>query len=223
MTAELAKQDPKNTPLVEMEMTYNTLVTLWKGPTIPARYKNSQSGPNDMLAAVLVGKEMGVGPMESIQSIYLVNGQAAMTGKLMGALVHRAGHRIRLEVGAKEVTAVAYRRDEVTHTLVEEGRWKFSEADAKKAGLAGKGPYVSYPLVMYGWRAVSALCRFYFADVVTGTMAYVPEEVGIQAPVEALPSDMEIIVEGEEMPLEELAVENAVVEVVDVLDAEVIQ
>ena len=78
-------------------------------------------------------------------------------------------------------------------------------------------------MVMYGWRAVSALCRFYFADVVTGTMAYVPEEVGIQAPVEALPSDMEIIVEGEEMPLEELAVENAVVEVVDVLDAEVIQ
>ena len=222
MTAELAIQD-ENTPLVETQMTFRTLQVLMGTTTIPARYKNSGTGAQDMLAAVLVGKEMGVGPMESIQSIYLVNGQAAMTGKLMGALVHRAGHRIRLEVGPKEVTAVAYRRDEVTRTLVEEGRWKFSEADAKKAGLTEKGPYVSYPLVMYGWRAVSALCRFYFGDVVTGAAAYVPEEVGIEAPVEALPMDMEIIVEGEEIPLEELAVENAVVEVVDVLDAEVIQ
>jgi len=223
MTAELATVDQTTIPLSETEMTYKTLQMLHKGPTVPARYKNSPSGVNDMLAAVLVGKEMGVGPMEAINSIYLVNGQTAMTGKLMSALVHRAGHRIRLEVGAKEVTAVAYRRDEVTRTLVEEGRWKFSEADAKKAGLAQKGPYVSYPLVMYGWRAISALCRFYFADVVTGATAYVPEEVGIDVPVEALPMDMEMIVEGEEMPLEELVVENAVVEVVDVLDAEVIQ
>ena len=222
MTAELAKQGP-DTPLSEMEMTYNTLIALHKGPTVPARYKNSPTGVNDMLAAVLVGREMGVGPMEAINSIYLVNGQTAMTGKLMSALVHRAGHRIRLEVSGKEVVAVAYRRDEITKTLVEEGRWKFSEADAKKAGLAGKGPYVSYPLVMYGWRAISALCRFYFADVVTGSMAYVPEEVGIDAPVEAIPMDMELIVEGETLEVEELAVENAVVEVIDVLDAEVIR
>jgi len=222
MTAELAKQGP-DTPLVETQMTYNTLIALHKGPTVPARYKNSPTGVNDMLAVVLKGREMGVQPMEAIDSIYLVNGQAAMTGKLMSALVHRAGHRIRLEVGPKEVTAIAYRRDEITRTLVEEGRWTFSEADAKKAGLSQKGPYVSYPLVMYGWRAVSALVRFYFPDVVTGSAAYVPEEVGIEVPVEALPMDMEMVVEGEVLPIEELATENAIVEIVDVLDAEVIQ
>jgi hypothetical protein len=204
-------------PLSEIPISYNTLKALIGTPTVPARYRSSATGVNDMLAAVLTGREIGIGPMESINSIYLVNGQVAMSGKLMSALVHRAGHQIRLDIKDKSVTATAYRRDYVTHELTKVGEVTFSEADAKKAGLAAKDTYKAYPKIMMGWRAITALCRFYFGDVVSGMAAYVPEEVNIPASTEPIPEDTELVVDGEE-----IALDNAVMEVVDALDAEVI-
>jgi len=219
-TTELAKSGSADVPLAEMEMTYRTLVKLMAGPTMPTRYRQSNSGANDALAAVLVGKEMGIGPMEAINSLYLVNGQVAMSGKLMSALVHRAGHQIRLDIKDKSVTAHAWRRDPYTKELVEVGSVQFSEADAKRAKLHEKDTYKAYPKIMWAWRATTALCRFYFGDVVSGISGYVPEELNISvqdAPVEAIPEYVEIEINGDD-----LAIENATAEVVDVLDAEVI-
>jgi len=217
---EIAKVDTTTQPLAEMEMTYRTLATLMAGPTMPTRYRQSPTSVNDALAAVLVGKEMGIGPMEAINSLYLVNGQVAMSGKLMSALVHRAGHQIRLDIKDKSVTAHAWRRDPYTKELVDVGSVTFSEADAKRAKLNEKDTYKAYPKIMWAWRATTALCRFYFGDVVSGISGYVPEELNISvtdAPVEAIPDYVEIELDGED-----LAIENATAEVVDILDAEVI-
>jgi hypothetical protein len=214
---ELAKTDPASLPLKDTEVTYNTLKALINTPTVPMRYRQSQTGVNDMLAAVLIGKELGIGPMEAIGSLYLVNGQAAMSGKLMSALVHRAGHQIRLKVESKKVTATAWRRDPYTHRLEEVGSISFGDVEAKRAKLHEKDTYKAYPQIMWGWRAVSALCRFYFADVISGTSIYVPDELDIEAKIEPISEDIEILVEGEA-----LAIENATAEVVDVLDAEVV-
>jgi len=212
---EIAKVDPLSQPLTEIQMTYKTLATLMQGPTLPTRYRNSPTGVNDALAAVLIGREMGLGPMESINSLYIVNGQVAMSGKAMSALVHRAGHSIVLEFKDKSVTATAFRRDPYTHQLNAMGDFTFTEADAKRAKLHEKDTYKAYPKIMWSWRAITALCRVYFADVITGMGGYVPEELNIEAPIEAI--DDSITVEGED-----LAIENATVEVVDVLEAEVL-
>ena len=221
-TAELATTTPKAlVPLSDMPITYATLKALYTTPTVPARYRNSKTGVNDMLAAVLVGKEVGIGPMEAINSIYMVNGQIAMSGKLLSALIHRAGHQIRLDIKPKEVTATGFRRDYVTHELTEVGSITFSEQDAKRAKLHEKDTYRSYPQILWSWRAISALARFYFADVVTGMAAYVPEELNISvedAPIEAIPvDDVDVTIDSES-----LEIANATAEVIDVLDAEVI-
>lgn len=216
----LATTDKAAVPLVDMPVTYNTLKALHTTPTVPKRYRESGTGVNDMLAAVLVGKEVGIGPMEAINSIYMVNGQIAMSGRLISALIHRAGHRIRLDIKDKSVTATGFRRDYVTHQLEEIGSFTFTENDAKKAGLHEKDTYRAYPKIMWSWRAITALARFYFADVVTGMAAYVPEELQVSvedAPIEAIPVDeLDLTIEGED-----LAIENATAEVIDVLDAEV--
>lgn len=214
----VVENDPKSTPLSEVQPTYNTLVRLHQTPTVPERYRKSPTGVDDMLAAVLVGRELHIGPMEAINSLYLVNGQIAMTGKLMSALVHRAGHLIKLNVTAKSAKATGYRRDYLTHELVEVGTVEFTEADAKRADLHTKPNYKAYPKIMWSWRAISALCRFHFADVVSGMGAYVPEEMNIEAPVEAITEEVELLVDGDD-----LALDNAAAEVVDVLDAEVIR
>ena len=196
----------------EMPITLKTLKLLSDGPTVPERY---QGKPYNMLAAVLVGREMGVEPMEAINSLYLVGGQTSMTGKLMSSLVHRAGHQLRVNIEETQSTVTCFRRDPLTHNLEEVGSITFTEADAKRAGLAEKPTYLAYPTIMWTWRAISQACRIYFADVLSG-IVYVPEEVGIEAPIEPIPLDeLEVVVEDSE-----LQEENEVAEIVEQLDAE---
>ena len=208
--AKTAEMDVRERPF-----TMGLITTLSKGPTVPQRYKNK---PNDMLAAVLVGRELGIEPMEAINSLFLVNGNVTMTGKLMSALVHRAGHELRVELTIKGATVACWRRDPYTHELHEVGTVKFMQVDAERADLMDKPTYKAYPAVMMGWRAISQACRIYFADVLSG-VAYVPEEVNVDAPLEpmAIEEFGEVIVDGVD-----LDAENAVAEVVNQLDADVV-
>lgn len=199
----------------ERPFTYGLLSTLSRTPTIPDRYKNK---PDEMLAAVLVGKELGIEPMEAINSLFLVNGQVSMTGKLMSALVHRAGHELHVKMGIKGATVTCLRRDPYTHELHEVGEVSFSQEDAERANLMEKPTYRAYPSVMMAWRAVSQACRIYFADVLSG-VAYVPEEVNIEAPLEAIAVDEFAAIEVDGVDLD---AENAVAEVVNTLDADVV-
>jgi hypothetical protein len=69
--------------------------------------------------------------------------------------------------------AVGVRRDNGDKHTAE-----FTTLDAKKAGLAHKNNWKQYEDSMLTWRAVSALCRVLFPDVVLGA-GYVPEELGV--------------------------------------------
>jgi len=211
--SELAKAEEID--VRERPFTYGLLKRLSRGPTVPERYENK---PDDMLAAVLVGKEMGVEPMEAINSLFLVNGQVSMTGKLMSALVHRAGHELHVKITKEKSTVIAFRRDPYSHELREVGQVVFSIEDVHAAGLQDKPTYKAYPAVMRTWRALSQTCRIYFADVLSG-VAYVPEEVNIEAPLEAVAVDEFASIEVDGVNLDD---ENMVAEVVNQLDADVV-
>ncbi len=190
------------------------ITTLSQGPTVPERYKNK---PNDMLAAILVGKELGIEPMEAVNSIFLVNGTTSMTGKLMSGLVHRAGHELHVKMSVEGSEVTSFRRDPYTHDLHEVGVVTFTRDDAKRANLMDKPTYKAYPAVMMTWRAISQACRIYFADVLSG-VAYVPEELNVEADLEVLDLDAFASVEVDGVDLD---TENAVAEVVNQLDADV--
>jgi len=192
------------------------IVRMSQWPTLPDRY---QGDPAAIHAAVLVGAELGIKPMEALNSLYLVNGQVSMSGKLMSALVHRQGHELRASIVKQVVTVEAWRRDPYTHELNHQGSVTFGPEDAERANLDQKETYLAYPTVMMTWRALSQCCRIYFADVLSG-VAYVPDEVNIDAPLEMLDVDEDlasVTVEGVN-----LDAENAVAEVVNTLDADVV-
>ena len=123
-------------PVDEMPITYTTLEMLASLPTTPERFFGK---PRDMLAVVLVGRELGVKPMSSINNLYLVDGDVAMKGKLMSALVHRAGHQLRIKIKATEVTASAHRRDPYTHKLEKVGEVSFGQDDAERVAWLSPG------------------------------------------------------------------------------------
>jgi len=59
------------------------------------------------------------------------------------------------------------------------GKTTFTMEDAKRAELVKPGSgWVKYPQAMLFARAISAGCRTFTPDVFSGTLVYVPEEMG---------------------------------------------
>ena len=215
--------DPMRVPLSETHISMRTIQSLINTPSIPNRWTESPTGVQDMYAAYLIGKELGIGPMESWNSLYLVNGTVSMLGRLMTALIWKNHHAIKVELTQKASKAIAFRRDPWTHKLEEMGDWTFTAGDAEKAYLDGKDTYENYPKLMWSWRAISAVTRIYFADCITGTAGYTPEEAGVQgAPVEPLPEFVPISVDGEVVEGVSIELEQGSAMVEEVLDAEVV-
>lgn len=157
-----------------------------------------------VLVIAMKGAEIGIPPMQALSHIHVIDGKPTMSAELMAALVQRAGHKLRvIETTAERCTVEGERLDDPGHP----SRLTWSMDDAKRAGVGGKGPWRSYPAAMLRARAISALCRFQFADVLAG-VSYVPEELGAdvdeagqiieaQGPVHASGPDPEAAVEGE--------------------------
>jgi len=128
--------------------------------------------PAETLAAILYGRELNLGPMQSLQQINVIKGKPSASPELMRALVRRAGHSISvIENTADTCVLEGKRADDGT---VE--RSSFTMADARTAGLAGGGAWKTYPKAMLLARATSQLCRSLFADVISG-ISYTPEEL----------------------------------------------
>lgn len=151
-------------------MTYTTLVAISNTDFIPRSLKGN---PPAILACILSGRELGLGPMESLQKIDVIDGRPAPSAELLVAMVFKAGHRIfPTELTETSATAKGIRSDGAEYEFT------FTWADAQRAGLTGKSNWKNYPGPMLYWRAASQLCRILFPDVLTSFKAYTPEELG---------------------------------------------
>lgn len=133
--------------------------------------------PRNVLAVMLTGREIGIGPMESLRLIHIVKGTPVLAAELKVKLARRAGHRIQLIEGdEKAVTVRGTRCDsEEQHTVT----WRLE--DAQRAGLVkAGGAWTTYPRPMLWARAVSQLIRELMPDV-TGASLYSAEEVSDEA------------------------------------------
>lgn len=128
--------------------------------------------PEAVLACVLYGAELGLGPMQSLSSIHVIDGRPAAAPELMRALIARHGHRLDVTESSDERCALHGQRADTGA----EATVTWTMADAQRAGLAGKGAWKTYPRAMLLARATSELARMLFADVVAG-LSYTPEEV----------------------------------------------
>jgi hypothetical protein len=122
------------------------------------------------MLAIQHGSEVGLSPMQSLQSIAVINGRPTIWGDAALALVQSSPVceyvREYTEGDGEQLVAVceAKRRGYPTPTTV-----RFSVADAKKAGLWGKaGPWQNYPARMLTLRARGFALRNAFADALRG-------------------------------------------------------
>ena len=132
--------------------------------------KDFKGKPESCLLAIQHGSEVGLSPMQSLQSIAVINGRPTIWGDAALALVQSSPVceyvREYTEGEGDNLTAVceAKRRGYPAPTVV-----RFSVADAKKAGLWGKsGPWQSYGSRMLSLRARGFALRNAFADALRG-------------------------------------------------------
>lgn len=156
-------------PLTPAEVNWKTAQKIANTPFVPSAFRGK---PEAVFAAILYGEELGIGPMQSLNSIHVIEGKPGMSPELMRGLVARAGHRIDVkEASGDRVTLWGKRADNESEATV---TWTMD--DARLAGLSGRGAWKTYPRAMLLARATSELCRMIFADVVAG-LSYTPEEV----------------------------------------------
>lgn len=132
--------------------------------------KEFRGKPAECMLAVQKGAEVGLQPLESLQSIAVINGRPCIWGDAAMALVQASPvceyvtERIEGEGESMVAICEAKRRGYPTPTVV-----RFSVADAKKAGLWGKqGPWAQYPSRMLSLRARGFALRNAFADALRG-------------------------------------------------------
>ncbi len=134
-----------------------------------------RKSPADVLLIILTGQELGLGPMQSIRGIHIIEGKPSMSADLMAALCLSSPNceRIKLvESTATKATYEAKRKGEGPTVL------SFTAEQAKTAGLLGKGNWAKYPEAMLRARCLSAICRAVFPDCVAGVYDSDSAELG---------------------------------------------
>lgn len=132
---------------------------------VPAHFKS----PADILAAILYGQELGFSPMQSLQSVTVIQGKPALDAYSLKAKILQAGgiiKTIRWDNQICELKGVRGDWEEIVNYTIE---------DARIAGLAGKDNWKRMPKEMLYARAVSKLGRNQWADVLKGF--YTKEEM----------------------------------------------
>jgi hypothetical protein len=132
----------------------------------------SIKSPEQALAIILQGRELGIGPMAALNNISIIQGKPTVSPQLMLAMANstREVEDVQITSSEQGATVTIKRKGRKAHTTT------FGPKDAKAMGLDGKDNYKKQPATMYQWRAVAANLRVTFADVILGL--YTPDEMG---------------------------------------------
>lgn len=124
------------------------------------------------VAIILTGRELGIGPMQSLRSVSIINGKPVLAADLQLGLFHRAGGKSRfIELTPEKATI------ELTAPwLTAPHRETFTMEDAKRAGLTKNKVWTDYPKALLRSRDITAALKSVGFLPCAGL--YDPEELG---------------------------------------------
>jgi len=188
--ALVAYEAAQERPLVAPPSVFDQIVAISQVMSKSNLVPDALRGPGklpDLQVVLLRAWDLGISQSAALENLYVVHGKIGMEGKLMAALVRRAGHSL-VVVESDRFHAIwrGVRADNGDAMEAE-----FDLIDAKNAGLIqdydentyevtpirDKPMYKSYTKAMLKWRALAILCRDLFSDCLAG-VSYLPEELG---------------------------------------------
>lgn len=137
--------------------------TLAESSLVPTPLKGK---PADILVVLMSGRELGMPPMQSMRHLYVIEGRISMSAQMVLARVRRSPeceHFTMLESDAKKATFATRRRGSI-----QDEKLTFTIDDAAAMNLVNRDNWKKQPATMLRWRAVTALCRLVYSDLVEG-------------------------------------------------------
>lgn len=148
---------------------HRVAISLAKTSFVP---QSMRGKPEEVTAAILAGREIGLEPMTALRSIDIIQGVPAMRALTLRGLVQSAGHEMWVKESTDTRAIVEGRRKGSEH--VERSVWSIDRA--AKLGLTSKDNWKKQPGAMLIARATSEIARLIAADVLMG-MPYSIEEL----------------------------------------------
>lgn len=200
-----------STELVTIQSQKEYAEILSASNLLPRAY---QKQPANVFTAMAMGEALGLKPIEAINSINVIQGKPALSAELMGAMVRRAGHKLRITCTKNPPTATAtlIRKDDPDAPFTV----TWDEKAAARAGLWMSSPsWQKYPDQMMRARAITEVCRMGAADALSG-FVYTAEELGgePQDPLAFSP----VVEPVQAEPVRESPAQSETVEVIEVVE-----
>lgn len=131
--------------------------------------------PEQALAIMLKGRELGLPVMQALTEIFVIKGKIQLSASLMAGLILRSGaaeYFACVESTPERATYTTKRRGDPTG----EKRLTYTFKDAQAAGLVkDDGGYRKHPAALLRARATTNLGRMVYPDVLAG--CYTPDEI----------------------------------------------
>lgn len=133
------------------------------------------------IVKIMLGQSMGIGPVESMMGVNIIQGRPALAANLIAAKVKGSGKYDYRIVEQTDIECVIhfFQKGEFV------GQASFTMDDARKAGLTEKTTWKQYPSDMLFARAISRGARRFCPDAFGGTVVYTPEEMGAEVDPES--------------------------------------
>jgi len=169
-------EDRSLADLATAPVTWRTLEALSRTEFVPGALRGR---PAAVLGAVLYGRDLGLGPLEALSLIDVIDGRPSPSAELMARKLREAGHTIEIVESTDSACELVGRRGDTG----EEARVRYTLEDALRAGLIdrldddgrpvarsrnGKPlPWEQHPADMLWARAVSRIVRRLAPDCLT--------------------------------------------------------
>lgn len=161
---EITYTDPTGGRLVAWAQAASAANQLARALATTQFVPDTMRDPGNATAAILMGDELGLSPIASLRSIYVVHGTPALYARSMVALALSKGHAIWTESSSDQAVVVCGHRAGSEH--VERSEWTIQRAT--KAGYTTNKKYVSNPQEMLYSKAAAEVARKVAADVLAG-------------------------------------------------------
>ncbi len=179
-----------------------TNLTLRTSPTTAVDYRRELDGARMLLASgllpaaiktpeaalfvILTGRDLGLSPVQSLRSIFVIQGKVEVSADMQLGLFHRAGGRSQWMDLTNEAAVLRLQAPWLLAPHTE----SFTLADAKQAKLGGDN-WIKYPKAMLRSRAITAGLKSIGFDPTAGM--YAPGEIGGPEAVPDLPAPASIV------------------------------
>ncbi len=161
--ATVANPQIQNDSLASFQVLASFANQLCKSEALPACYKNAAN----VLVALQTGKEMGLQPMESLNSLYIVNGKIQIWGSAQIKLLKLNGWKLNVRTTTDKLCDLQITKGDESFDY----QTKFEELPTSSKAKAFAPKEKLY------YHTVSRLIRFYVPEVLGGQHLYNEVEI----------------------------------------------